>query len=160
MWICSWRIVYIKLHWCTFICSVGISAQRWVGGGSIWLCWEFREWPVLSTGRFYLNQPPYWFWVELRPAQWQRGNFPQGFCWEHRYKIVNTVEWQMLKYCFNEDRYLSISLILLAISFFKIRLSTKTLYSKVATLHPQFNVITRIKMPQIYSVNYSMTLWK
>lgn len=61
--------------------------------------------------------------------------------------------------CFNV-KYLSISLIVLVI--FKIRWSTRTMYSKVATLHPQCyaSTTTRIKMAPIYAVNYCMTLWK
>lgn len=126
--VCSRWIIYITLYWCShthlknffffyifcfffqqlydvFSCpvhSVGISVQCGVGGGSVWLCWEFTQRPVLSTGRLYPDQPAYWCWVELRPAEWQRGHFPQGFCWElHRYEVLTTVmmKW-LLAYVF------------------------------------------------------------
>lgn len=69
--------------------SSSIVSAGWsgVGGGSVWLCWKFRRRPVLSAGRLHSDQPPHWFWVELRSARWQRGYFPQGFCWERRYDI-------------------------------------------------------------------------
>lgn len=83
-------------YWCSFTqfslmsCrSIGVSVRGGVGGGSVWLCWEFRQWPVLSTRRPHPDQPAHRCLLEPRQAQRQRGHVPQSVCWElHRYEVL------------------------------------------------------------------------
>jgi len=63
---------------------LGISTRSGVGGGSVWLCGEFRRRPDVSAGRPDPDQPACRRRVELRPAERGRGLVPQGFCWEQR----------------------------------------------------------------------------